>query len=216
MRASELGLKVLNAVYPVRCGLCGELDDLPLCEACSSDFEPNARVVEHMDGLDFRYGVFRYKGRAAQAVTRLKYARSTTLGGPMARLLESAGSALGLFEGVVAVPVPIHWSRRAQRGFNQSELLCEALPAGLVDVSLLRRVRATKPQAGLSVEERQRNLDGAFWASPSVSGRAVLLIDDVVTSGQTAKACASALYAAGAIEVGILAFAGNPEQEEAI
>jgi len=131
----------------------------------------------------------------------------------MAELLFAAGSALGLFDGVVAVPVPIHWSRRARRGFNQSELLCECLPSGLVDSKLLARTRATKPQAGLSVEERQRNLDGAFMASPSVSGRAVLLIDDVVTSGQTAKACASALYTAGALEVGILAFAGNPEQE---
>lgn len=211
---SKCSSALLEAVYPTRCGLCGELGALPLCEACSSEFEFNPRRVEPAEGLDFRFGVYRYAGRAAQAVQRLKYARSTALGRPMADLLFAAGEALGLFEGVSVVPVPIHWSRRVSRGFNQSELLVERIPRGIVHPRWLRRVRATRPQAGLSLDDRQRNLDGAFQADPSVEGRVILLVDDVVTSGHTARACASALFEKGALEVGILAFAGNPDHEE--
>ncbi len=211
---SKCSKVVLGAVYPMRCSLCGELGDKALCDACSGDFTPNSRLVEPGEGLDFRYGVYRYRGRARQAVMRLKYSRSTALAGPMAELLFDAGNSLGLLEGVTVVPVPIHWSRRAQRGFNQSELLSESIPAHVLEPQMLRRVRATKPQAGLSVEERQKNLEGAFTASEAVAGKSILLVDDVVTSGQTAHACAAALYAKGALEVGILAFAGNPDQED--
>lgn len=204
---------VLDALYPPRCGVCGELGERSLCDSCFNDFEPNVAEPESVEGLDFRHSVYKYRGRAAQAVTRLKYSRSTTLGRPMSELVCEAGNALGLLSSFTVVPVPIHWTRRSWRGFNQAELLCSALPRELVEPELLKRIRATRPQAGLSVAERQRNLEGAFRASPKVDRRAILLIDDVVTSGQTARACAAELYDKGAVEVGILAFAGNPDQD---
>jgi len=200
---------VLDAVYPTRCGLCGELGPLSICEACSSNFEENDEAVQRGEGLDFTCRLYRYEGRAAQAVTRLKYSRVTSISREMSRRVADFGQSLGLFDDSAVIPVPIHWSRRAQRGFNQAELLCEAMPLGIVQRDWLKRVRATKPQAGLSLEARQKNLSGAFMASPMVSGRSILLVDDVVTSGETAAACAKALYGAGATEVGILAFAGN-------
>jgi ComF family protein len=155
-------------------------------------------------GLDYRAALFRYESRAAQAVRRLKYSRSTALATFMAEELRSALIRLAL-EPDLIVPVPIHWSRRCARGFNQAELLCGDLdwtPA-------LARVRRTRPQVGLSREDRARNLSGAFRASSTVAGRHILLVDDVLTSGQTARECAKALHSAGAAEVGILAFCGE-------
>jgi ComF family protein len=161
--------------------------------------------VDDRKVLAYRATLFRYEGRAGQAVRALKYGRSTSLIDAMAGEVRAAVSDLGF--GVDAViPVPIHWSRRCTRGFNQSELLCEGTETR---PELLARVRRTRPQAGLTRDERERNLHGAFRASPRVSGLRVLLVDDVLTSGHTARECAKVLREAGAAEVGILAFCGE-------
>jgi ComF family protein len=134
-------------------------------------------------------------------VRRLKYSRSTGLASFMSEKIAVSTERLSGIDAIV--PVPIHWRRRNSRGFNQSE---ELAPNG---INLLERIRATRPQVGLNREQRARNLAGAFRALPGAEGKTILLIDDVVTSGQTARECASALLAVGAIEVGILAFCGE-------
>lgn len=158
------------------------------------------------DILDFKASMYLYQGRSAQAVRRLKYSRSTSLSPFMAEQL--AELARG-WKDFICVPVPIHRDRLQQRGFNQAALLCEQ-----VDFQeLLVRNRATKPQVGLSREERLKNLSGAFTVTGDVDRQSILLVDDVVTSGQTARECARTLKAAGAAEVGILAFCGEAEPE---
>jgi ComF family protein len=151
--------------------------------------------------------LFAYRGRVGQAVRRLKYSRATVLGRPMASLLAEGVERLGLQRYDFVVPIPIHWSRRCLRGFNQSEILAEGLTGVRLDA--LVRVRRTKPQVQLSREDRMHNLAGAFRARPVVAGHSVLLVDDVLTSGQTARECAKALAEAGATEIAAVAFAGE-------
>lgn len=199
---------VLDAVYPSRCALCSILGDAPVCPACASDFDPSRPFVVFGDGdLAYRAAIYRYEGRAAQAVRRLKYDRATSLAAPLAAWVREAYDQLDVHPEAV-VPVPIHPARRRRRGFNQAELLCEALPRDLVRPALLRRIRRTRPQVGLNYNQRSKNLTGAF-AAAGVAGKRILLVDDVLTSGQTARECAKTLLAAGAVEVGILAFAGE-------
>ncbi len=201
-----------NCLYPGKCALCGLLSDDCPCPVCVSQMSKAAPdfLDEFGGALAFRACAFAYEGRARQAVTRLKYARSTGLAkymsGVVANRLQEVGAV-----GDVIVPVPIHRSRRAWRGFNQAELLAAGGHGLTIRTDLLRRVRSTRPQAGLTLKERQENLRGAFKASPKVAGLAVLLVDDVVTSGHTARECARALRVAGATQVGIVAFAGNLE-----
>ncbi len=106
------------------------------------------------------------------------------------------------------VPVPLHWTRRLRRGFNQAELLAERLsePFERPVVAALRRVRATRPQVGLDRLERRRNVADAFAAVHSrvVPGGYYLLIDDVYTTGATLRECARTLRAAGAGRVAAL------------
>jgi ComF family protein len=108
----------------------------------------------------------------------------------------------------LAVPIPIHYVRRCLRGFNQAELLASSLPH--LSFLSLSRTRNTRPQVSLSREARLVNLKNAFSASASVSGKRILLVDDVATTGGTALAAAEALVNAGATGVGLIAFAGNP------
>jgi ComF family protein len=157
------------------------------------------------DVLDFQASAYRYPGRAGQAVRHLKYNRRTGLAAFMADSVLSVADQEG-FDCDHTVPIPIHWFRLATRGFNQAELIASRFPNRLF---ALRRIRPTKPQAGLTTSERLKNLDGAFEAVTDVKDKTILLIDDVVTSGQTARECAKALRQAGAKQVGILAFCGD-------
>src|SRR5262249_31155015 len=109
---------------------------------------------------------------------------------------------------------PLHWRRLWTRRFNQSAALAEAIAreSGVaVARNLLKRVKATAQQVGLSRKDRAANVSGAFRVSPDarpeVAGRRLVLVDDVLTSGATIDACARALTHAGAAQVDVLVFA---------
>jgi ComF family protein len=112
------------------------------------------------------------------------------------------------------VPVPLHWRRGWSRRYNQSGALARVIErqTGVKLVSeALRRVRPTQQQIGLSRTERASNVQGAFKVASDrkadIAGRRVILIDDVLTSGATAGACAHALLRAKAVQVDVLVFA---------
>lgn len=199
---------LLDCIYPSQCALCGLSGEPAVCESCRSDMIPMPAGADPppSPGLSFRISAYEYGGRAAQAVRRLKYGRATALAPFMAETLLGLAVKHDLADWA-AVPVPIHWSRRCQRGFNQAELIAEQMP--LLLKGALVRARATRPQVGLSGSDRASNIAGAFRASALVAGRKLILIDDVVTSGNTARECSQALLQAGAAEVGVLSFAGE-------
>jgi len=200
--------EILGGVFPIRCGLCAVLGDKALCDYCSAEFEPVTRLRPIASSPT--QIVFHYKGRAGQAVRRLKYSGGTCLAEPMARYLEARFShELELFSEMI-VPVPIHWTRRFERGYNQSDLLIQYLPEDRIDFDALRRTRMTRAQASLSVTGRRSNLEGAFESSDVVAGKRVLIVDDVITSGATIDECVKVLKRSGAKEVAALAFAGIP------
>jgi ComF family protein len=151
-------------------------------------------------GFDAAYSFAAYDGVLRKLIHLYEYSRIKTLAGPLGDLL---GRALPLDEQFDAiVPVPLHWLRRGKRGFNQSDLLARTLArrSGVPVVQALSRIRSTATQAGLSNHGRRRNMTRAFRSRP-MGGKSVLLIDDVMTTGSTAAACALALKAAGARRV---------------
>jgi ComF family protein len=155
----------------------------------------------------------RYSDVARELVHLLKYGDRLDLAGPLGRWMARAGTEL-LADADALVPVPLHWSRLWQRRFNQSAMLARAVsPIARVPVAdhILARTRATTPQVGLARGERARNVQGAFTvpkaARIDVKGRKLVVIDDVLTSGATADACASVLRRAGALRVDVLVFA---------
>jgi ComF family protein len=149
-------------------------------------------------------------GPARRLVHRLKYGDAPELARPMGRWMARAAAELWR-EADVIVPVPLHGRRLFARRFNQAALLAQSLAresARPLDATSLRRVKATRPQVGLSHDERARNMQGAFAAAPGAfAGRRVLLVDDVATTGATLNACARAALKAGAKRVDAAIFA---------
>jgi ComF family protein len=155
----------------------------------------------------------RYDDVARTLVHALKYQDRTDLAPAMGRWMARAGREL-LAEADALVPVPLHWRRSWGRRYNQSGALARAIErqSGVKLVSeALRRVRPTQQQIGLSRSQRATNVQGAFKVAAQrqseIAGRRVILIDDVLTSGATADACARALLRAKATAVDVLVFA---------
>lgn len=138
-----------------------------------------------------------------RAVHALKYENRRDVARPLGRLLARRWSATEL-PAVDVVPVPLGHERYRTRGYNQAELLAGEMAHALsfgMRPHLLRRIRETRPQVGLTWRERLQNVAGAFEATSDVPGATVLLVDDVCTTGATLGACAAALQAAGATAV---------------
>ena len=162
-----------------------------------------------------------HDGPAKRAVHALKYEDRQDLGPMLGLWLARAGAEL-LGEADVVVPVPLHPLRLLLRGFNQSGVLAARMVAAdarltgrrLPVVEALRRVRRTRAQVGLGQGARRRNVAGAFAVRearlPAITGRSVLLLDDVVTTGATIEACARALKRAGAARVDVLSVTRVP------
>ncbi len=135
----------------------------------------------------------------------LKYGRKVALAKAMARYM--APLLDGMTTNALLVPVPLHRRRLATRGFNQSMLVARELGrlrSMEIAPRLLRRKRATPPLKGMSFSQRRRAVAGAFEARLEVAGRSIILIDDVLTTGRTAEACARSLKRAGASRIELL------------
>ncbi len=191
------------ALAPPRCAACDEPVGLLMafCSACASTVVPAPGHAA--DGR----AAFSYDGAVTRAIVRLKYERRPDLARPLGDLLwRSLEPRRETLLGSVVVPVPLHASRLAARGFNQSVLLAQRVARGLrapLWPLALRRLRDTPRQAALDRQARVANVASAFATrrGERIRGRHVLLVDDVRTTGATLAACELALREAGAAEV---------------
>ena len=159
-------------------------------------------------GFDAAYCYGAYGGVLRRLIHLFKYQRVRTLEGPLADCLLRALPRDLRFDAIV--PVPLHWRRRWRRGFNQCELLARQVSrrTGIPVAKALRRPSASRAQAGLTLAARRHNVTTrSFSARSTVAGQSILLLDDVLTTGSTATACARALKQAGAVRVSVLTVA---------
>jgi ComF family protein len=235
--AATAGRSVADFLYPPGCIGCAAPtgDAHALCAACWRQMPFIARPYCERLGTPFAFDsgpglvspaamaappdfgrartVARYEGPARELVHRLKYGDRLDLAPSMGAWMASAGSEI-LAGADLLVPVPLHRWRLWRRRHNQAAVLAHAV-SRVADVparhDVLARVRSTRPQVGLSRNERAENLRGAFRAGPTapaaLAGVRVVLVDDVMTTGATANAAARVLLRAGAAQVDVLTFA---------
>lgn len=195
----------LDLVFPPRCVGCGRVDTA-LCWRCDAEIatSPLQLHLHHDVWLTDCAASGAHEGKLREAVQALKYDGSRRLALPLARQLMRCQDTLKWRFDMV-IPVPIGTERLNERGYNQAELIARAFArqsGTACEANLLRRQRETRSQVGLDAKGRQANVEGAFVANGNeVEGKAILVIDDVYTTGATLGACAAALREAGAISV---------------
>jgi ComF family protein len=217
--------RIFDLLFPPRCAICKHGGHV-LCPQCLRSIQPlhpplcphcGTQLLHNTPCRNCRYGALHvsmlrvfgsYQGSLRSCIHALKYNGQKRLAQPLGSLLVQAYKGYGLQADLI-IPVPLHKEREQQRGYNQTALLARQCATELgiaLREDILLRHRATPAQASLKARERQHNVADAFACHPlfttgALSGRTILILDDVCTTGATLEACATPLFAAGARSV---------------
>jgi ComF family protein len=189
----------------------------PLCPSCGTPYADQTAADHHCEkcilfppSFSAARSVGAYEGVLQDMIHRCKYGRDVTIGEALGELMaDFPYPAFDFRDYTVVMPVPLHVKRLRERGFNQSLFLAKAM-AGRhklkLDYLSLKRTIHTPPQITFGRQEREHNVKGAFAVrtSAKLQGEKVILVDDVYTTGSTAKECARTLIRAGASTVAVL------------
>jgi ComF family protein len=160
---------------------------------------------------------WRFGGQLASAIRRLKFGRRAHIARDLAPLWAPVLAAAVAELDAIVVPVPLHWRRRFRRGYDHAWLLARhacALEGLAAPVPALRRVRHAPAQSTLPAEGRAANVHDAFVVTGAVAGRAIILVDDVMTTGATLAAATRPLRSAGATSITALVLARTTSARE--
>lgn len=215
--------RLAHVFFPERCLFCGEVirEGEVFCKDCAEDIRQplhpavcaNCKAPFEECCCDLKtVAVYYYEEGAAEAIRRMKFHGERLCAGQLAQIMAEHLRLQypGEFDGII--PLPLHWRDRMIRGYSQTVWLAKALSKELgvaYEPKILRKTRHTKKQHDLSQKERKRNLRDAFSCKHggSLSGKRILLLDDVTTTGSTFREAVHTLKEAGVEEIVCLAAA---------
>ncbi|MEA3545544.1 MAG: ComF family protein [Thermodesulfobacteriota bacterium] len=224
----QLLWQLFKLFFPPACPLCSRTlpNDSPkiFCADCWSGFRPLSdahcplcalpftgisnsshlcgRCIKQLPTYEKVYAVGLYETSLRRAIHQFKFNHKVSLDRSLGKLLEQAVDSNLHID--LVVPVPLHRKRLQQRNYNQALLLArEFARIRKVPVAndLLLKVNETNSQQGLSAKERVKNLQGAFTLQGAITGKTILLVDDVMTTGATVETCSQVLIAGGAVKI---------------
>jgi ComF family protein len=222
--------RLVGGLFAQDCLLCGQGDEGEiLCRRCAEDLprlssprcprcalptalgEPCGRCLAHPPHYDRTFAAFSYGFPLDKLIQSFKYGHRLALAAYLGReLARLASSSAGEWAADLIVPLPLHPIRLRERGFNQALELARPVAAALglsLDPHACARIRYTPAQAGLPWKKRVENIRHAFHCAHALTGRRILLIDDVMTTGASLDECARTLKRHGAAEVSLLVVA---------
>lgn len=212
--------KLFNLIFPNVCGFCGKINADYACKMCRENLKYICGgnlllpyVGKHFDGLIFAY---RYEGIVKKRILEFKFFNKKFLYRALSiELFLKLKPYKDFFD--VIIPVPIHWKKFLNRGYNQSYLIAKFLSLGLnisVKRNVLRKIFNNKSQTSFSESDRFLNVRGVYSVSNAVDikDRCVLLVDDVFTTGATVDECSRVLKVAGAKKVFVATIAKTGKQ----
>lgn len=207
---------IIDVLYPPLCYSCGTRlshADLFICPVCRQQIESfNGKLDNALAGRSFDqlFILFEYGPVIRELIHLLKYKHFLGLSSLFAREVRDHFPCIKENNYTAVIPVPLHRTRKRERGYNQSEEIARAVAAlfGLnLESEQLLRLRNTSSQTKKSRQQREKNMEKAFACTVPFSAQKILLIDDVVTTGSTIESCIRTLKKAGAVRVDVLAVA---------
>ena len=201
--------RINEAVCPLCCVFCGGRQfDAPVCDGCLGDLEHATDPCGNEPPFMLVIAPYEYAFPIDAAIKALKFRRKLFYAPAFAHLLMLS---LPVFPDDVdaLLPMPLHWRRHGLRGFNQAAEIARPIrrATGLPFIRNVVRCRNTPFQSGLTAAQRKRNLKSAFAVKGSLCHRHVLIVDDVITTGETCRQLADVLLGAGVKRVSVLAIA---------
>lgn len=206
---------MFRLIFPCKCVLCHRLltkDQTDFCHHCRQNTETFKKSKHNIPFVAHWTALWYYKENVRKSIHRFKFGFRRHYAEIYARHLAIKLSDSLAADADILSWIPVSPLRKLKRGYDQSELLCRAIAneLGMPATPVLKKIRNTPPQSGLKgIDQRRANILGAYKPMKSVnlSGKRILLIDDVVTTGATGSECAKTLLIAGAKEVYLAAIA---------
>lgn len=224
--ATRMARSLLDLIMPRHCEICGArlgIDERLMCLPCNVDLprtgdsrsicdNNTARLFWGRLPLERGASLMFYTPHTDTAIMiyNMKYHNRPDIGEDLGRMMAYEFAPSGFFDGIdLIIPMPLHWRRKRERGYNQ----CEEIACGIRSVThipvrtdIVARSRYTASQTKLSANQRSTNIKGAFelLKPQDISGRHVLLIDDIVTTGSTLSACGYEIARASGVRISIL------------
>lgn len=188
---------ILDFIFPPRCAACKEYSESTICSNCSA----NITYLHHINRntLPIIYSTAVYEGVIKKALNAFKFHNKIRLARTLAELMIKTAEKNNIMQKHdidLIIPVPVHKNTIKNRGYNQSELLARAIGerfSAETKTNALVKIKDTAEQNKLNKEERLVNLKGSFAMNEFIESRNILLIDDVYTTGATAKECIKVL-----------------------
>lgn len=201
--------RILNALFPPKCILCEKVlspNETDLCHSCRADTEVFPKATRKISFVADWTSMWYYNGNVRNSLLRYKFYNRRSYGAVYGRLLAMKLLSKPLCQYDILTWVPVSRQRKRKRGFDQVELIAQAVgqELGTPAVPVLKKIRHNKPQSRLSDPSRRRaNVLGAYTVPEpaAIAGKRILLLDDIITTGATVQECSRTLLTAGAKEV---------------
>lgn len=213
--------RILQLIFPPKCTLCQKIllkNETDLCQQCRSNAPEYLYTKKNIPFIAGWTALWYYKGNARESLLRYKFHNARSYGPVYGRLLAMKLLTEQFYQFDILSWVPISAKRKQERGFDQVECIAYAMgrELGVSPVKTLKKIRNNKTQSTLiDASHRRANVLGAYCVCDPqrITGKRILLLDDIITTGSTVSECAKTLLMAGAKEVYCAAVAATPHEK---
>lgn len=208
--------KIIDAIFPPVCAICGELNKEYLCEKCKNTLAQISKVaVDRYSNKNFinHIYMFKYKELVREKLIEYKFNNKPYYYKTFAKILINNKKMYDILKTYdIIIPVPLNNIRKRQRGYNQTELIAKELAKNFENLEymdVLIKTKNTVPQSTLNKQQRQKNLENVYKLREStcINNKNILLFDDIYTTGTTVNECAKILKTLGKNKISVLSIA---------
>lgn len=205
-----------NILFPMTCGICGKIVSTPLCARCKQKIEglSVANIINvYNKSFSKQAYMFKYQGVIREKIINYKFNEQAYLNETFANIIIKNEKVCRFIKNYdIIIPVPIHRKRYKERGYNQTELIIRKVAKMLgisLEIDVLIKVVNNKKQSELNKNEREQNIKNVYIVQneQKIRNKAILIFDDIYTTGNTVNECGKMLKQAGASEIAVLTIA---------